>query len=339
MTRIVIMSCSCSTLTGKFCMVLLAICRLKSKVGTDNFQALHQYNMEDAIVLSKSSVDRGFAHGHIYHLPECVQFCVFNGILQLHDVFQASFAWFCWQYVVSNPRYNMENAIVLSKSSVDRGFAHGHIYHTKSIDLANEKSKSASRVFRRSYLDKKSHSFINSDTLPYVGQVLGVLTENELLEVNRVDSHAKANVAKIIEDYLAEFARDPNMSLIKFADLADMVSSLPRSTHDGIYHAIDMHLKVLSVLTENELLEVNRVDSHAKANVAKIIEDYLAEFARDPNMSLIKFADLADMVSSLPRSTHDGIYHAIDMHLKVMELAQQFGRCRYAMHLICLSWK
>lgn len=44
---------------------------------------------------------------------------------------------------------------------------------TESIDLAEEKSKSerASRVFRRSNLDKKSHAFIDSDGLPYVGQV------------------------------------------------------------------------------------------------------------------------------------------------------------------------
>ncbi|PWA70629.1 SKP1/BTB/POZ domain, NPH3 domain protein [Artemisia annua] len=71
-----------------------------------------------------------------------------------------------------------------------------------------------------------------------------------------------------------------------------------------------------SVVTENEFLEVKRVDSGAKVNVAKIIDGYLAEIARDPNMSLLKFADLADMVSTLPRSTHDGIYRAIDMYLK-----------------------
>ncbi|PWA49497.1 SKP1/BTB/POZ domain, NPH3 domain protein [Artemisia annua] len=90
---------------------------------------------------------------------------------------------------------------------------------------------------------------------------------------------------------------------------------------------------VLSVVTENELLEVNRVDSHAKANVAKIIDDNLAEFARDPNMSLIKFADLADMVSSLPRSTHDGIYHAIDMHLKIAKLGFRVIKLDFNEHL------
>ncbi|KAJ0912214.1 putative malate dehydrogenase [Helianthus annuus] len=33
-------------------------------------------------------------------------------------------------------------------------------------------------------------------------------------------------------------------SLLKFADLGDMVSALPRSTNDGIYRTIDIHLNV-----------------------------------------------------------------------------------------------
>ncbi|KAI3709939.1 hypothetical protein L2E82_39709 [Cichorium intybus] len=74
--------------------------------------------------------------------------------------------------VLAYSGYDMEDAMVLNKSSVDRGFAHGHIYQTESIDLADEKNKSdrANRVFRRSNLDKKSHAFIDSDGLPYVGQ-------------------------------------------------------------------------------------------------------------------------------------------------------------------------
>lgn len=74
--------------------------------------------------------------------------------------------------VLAYSGYDMEDAMVLNKSSVDRGFAHGHIYQTESIDLADDKNKSnrSNRVFRRSNLDKKSHAFIESDGLPYVGQ-------------------------------------------------------------------------------------------------------------------------------------------------------------------------
>ncbi|PWA41464.1 SKP1/BTB/POZ domain, NPH3 domain protein [Artemisia annua] len=274
-----------------------------------------------------------------------VEVLAFEGAIKgLPQYAQASFAWFCWQYVVSNPRsepttsrlYTSEYSCGSESINFYDLDVIGMIFrrlfsacvNTKSIDLANEKSKSASGVFRRSYLDKKSHSFINSDTLPYVGQRIKPRDPYYNM-YNEVTSNA--------------FTQELKVAVKNKKQLQKISSNTERMyyTWSGplMEHFSFVDQLVLSVLTENELLEVNRVDSHAKANVAKIIDDYLAEFARDANMSLIKFADLADMVSSLPRSTHDGIYHAIDMHLKFMEPAQQFGRCRYAMHLICLSWK
>lgn len=67
--------------------------------------------------------------------------------------------------------------------------------------------------------------------------------EHDFLEVKFVDSAAKVKVAKLIDCYLAEIATNPDLPLSKFMDLADMVSALPRPSHDGIYRAIDMFLK------------------------------------------------------------------------------------------------
>ncbi|KAF5769635.1 putative BTB/POZ domain, NPH3 domain, NPH3/RPT2-like family protein [Helianthus annuus] len=67
--------------------------------------------------------------------------------------------------------------------------------------------------------------------------------EHGFLEVKFVDSGAKVKVAKLIDLYLAEIARNPDLPLLKFTDLADMVSTLSRPSHDGIYRAIDMFLK------------------------------------------------------------------------------------------------
>ncbi|KAI3798973.1 hypothetical protein L1987_34261 [Smallanthus sonchifolius] len=67
--------------------------------------------------------------------------------------------------------------------------------------------------------------------------------EHDFLEVKFVDAGAKVKVAKLIDCYLAEIARNPNLPLSKFTDLADMVSTLSRPSHDGIYRAIDMYLK------------------------------------------------------------------------------------------------
>ncbi|KVI11384.1 DNA-directed RNA polymerase, subunit 2 [Cynara cardunculus var. scolymus] len=76
--------------------------------------------------------------------------------------------------VLAYSGYDMEDAMVLNKSSVDRGFAHGYIYQTESIDFADEKIKSdrGQRVFRRNYTKTETHSFIDSDGLPYIGQMI-----------------------------------------------------------------------------------------------------------------------------------------------------------------------
>ena len=55
---------------------------------------------------------------------------------------------------------------------------------------------------------------------------------------------SKLMVAKLIDGYLAEIAKDPNLTSSKFIDLAEMVSGISRPAHDGIYRAIDMYLKV-----------------------------------------------------------------------------------------------
>jgi len=64
-----------------------------------------------------------------------------------------------------------------------------------------------------------------------------------------VVTHAsKLKVAKLIDGYLAEIARDPNLSLEKFVQLADSIPDFARPLHDGLYRAVDMYLKVSSLL-------------------------------------------------------------------------------------------
>ncbi|CAI9096906.1 OLC1v1033160C1 [Oldenlandia corymbosa var. corymbosa] len=74
--------------------------------------------------------------------------------------------------VLAYSGYDMEDAMVLNKSSVDRGMFHGHIYMTETIDLAERSrfSASSSRVFRRRNDNSYQNDLIDSDGLPYVGQ-------------------------------------------------------------------------------------------------------------------------------------------------------------------------
>ena len=73
--------------------------------------------------------------------------------------------------------------------------------------------------------------------------------ENEVQEIGRpgiLTDASKLMVAKLIDAYLAEIAKDRNLPLSKFVNLAEMVYCISRPAHDGLYRAIDMYLKVRS---------------------------------------------------------------------------------------------
>ncbi|KAL1296121.1 hypothetical protein HN51_056872 [Arachis hypogaea] len=69
------------------------------------------------------------------------------------------------------------------------------------------------------------------------GELVGIRNPGILSDAS------KLMVAKLIDGYLAEVAKDPNLPLSDFVDLADLVSSISRPTHDGLYRAIDTYLK------------------------------------------------------------------------------------------------
>ncbi|CAM8918913.1 unnamed protein product [Rhodiola kirilowii] len=94
--------------------------------------------------------------------------------------------------------------------------------------------------------------------------------ESEFLEIRSpvfVSDASKAMVAKLIDGYLAESARDPNLPLSKFVDLADRVSSFPRPSHDGIYRAIDMFLKEHPGISKSEKKRLCRLMDCKKLSV------------------------------------------------------------------------
>lgn len=82
----------------------------------------------------------------------------------------------------------------------------------------------------------------------------------------------------------------------------------------------DQNSEIESVEGDHEVQEIRRpgiLSDASKLMVAKLIDGYLAEVAKDPNLPVSKFIHLAEMVSSIPRPAHDGLYRAIDMYLKV----------------------
>ncbi|KAF8411467.1 hypothetical protein HHK36_004018 [Tetracentron sinense] len=62
----------------------------------------------------------------------------------------------------------------------------------------------------------------------------------------------KLDISKILDGYLAEIARDPNLSISKFQVLVEALPENARACHDGLYRAIDTYLKTHPSLTEHD---------------------------------------------------------------------------------------
>ncbi|KAH9565533.1 hypothetical protein CY35_04G083400 [Sphagnum magellanicum] len=70
---------------------------------------------------------------------------------------------------------------------------------------------------------------------------------------HQFNSHSsQLKVAKLIDSYLAEIARDKNLVLSKFIQLAESVPTCARPVHDNLYHAVDMYLQEHPGLTKSE---------------------------------------------------------------------------------------
>ncbi|KAI3448170.1 hypothetical protein Pfo_004835 [Paulownia fortunei] len=84
----------------------------------------------------------------------------------------------------------------------------------------------------------------------------------EIQEIRRpgiLSEASKLMVAKLIDGYLAEIAKDPNLPLSVFIGIAEMVSSFSRPAHDGLYRAIDTYLKAHPGISKSERKRICRL--------------------------------------------------------------------------------
>ncbi|KAL3526874.1 hypothetical protein ACH5RR_011530 [Cinchona calisaya] len=93
--------------------------------------------------------------------------------------------------------------------------------------------------------------------------------DNEYREIRSgvLSDASKVKVARLVDGYLTEAARDPSLPLSKFVELAEMVSGFPRPTHDGIYRAIDIYLKEHPEITKSERKRICRLMDCRKLSV------------------------------------------------------------------------
>lgn len=81
-------------------------------------------------------------------------------------------------------------------------------------------------------------------------------------------------------------------------------------------HDIDAVQRIVEYFLMHEQQQPHQHKS-SKLNVSKLLDNYLAEIARDPNLSITKFHVLAETLPENARTCHDGLYRAIDTYLKV----------------------
>uniref|UniRef100_A0A803M2Q3 Uncharacterized protein n=1 Tax=Chenopodium quinoa TaxID=63459 RepID=A0A803M2Q3_CHEQI len=118
------------------------------------------------------------------------------------------------------------------------------------------------------------------------------------------------------------------------ASVSDLLIRAPEG--DSLMYDVDIVLNIVHEFfirdqySEIEALEADEAQEFKKPGilseasklmVAKLIDGYLTEIARDLNLPVSKFVELTEMVSTISRPGHDGLYRAIDMYLKVRAAA------------------
>ncbi|KAJ8548134.1 hypothetical protein K7X08_021370 [Anisodus acutangulus] len=79
---------------------------------------------------------------------------------------------------------------------------------------------------------------------------------NEIPEPGVLSEASKLMVVKLVDGYLTEIAKDPNLPLSIFVGLAEMVTDFPRPGHDSLYRAIDIFLKAHPGISKNDIKRI-----------------------------------------------------------------------------------
>lgn len=100
------------------------------------------------------------------------------------------------------------------------------------------------------------------------------------------------------------------------SETADLLYGLESPSRESPMHDVD----IVQRIVEFYLMHEQQKQISGLLDVGKLLDGYLAEVAKDPNLSICKFQALAEALPQNARNCHDGLYRAIDIYLKVMFL-------------------
>jgi hypothetical protein len=114
-------------------------------------------------------------------------------------------------------------------------------------DILIKAPEGDSTIYDVSIVQKIVREFLMKDQNAEIEQVGGGELEG-IRKPGILSDASKLMVVKLIDGYLAEISKDPNLPLSDFLNLAELVSSISRPSHDGLYRAIDTYLKVTALI-------------------------------------------------------------------------------------------
>lgn len=110
---------------------------------------------------------------------------------------------------------------------------------------------------------------------------------------------AITKVARLVDSYITEIARDRNLSMGKFQVLAEALPDSARTCDDGLYRAIDSYLKAHPVLSEHERKRLCKVMNSQKLSMDACI--HAAHNERLPLRTVVQvlFSQQAKMANTI----------------------------------------
>ncbi|WVZ74776.1 hypothetical protein U9M48_022913 [Paspalum notatum var. saurae] len=117
--------------------------------------------------------------------------------------------------------------------------------------------------------------------------------------------------------------------------LALALSGSPDDSPSGGHHRRSRSAESVSFDGTRRSLSAAPVSQGALARVGKLVDGFLIEVARDPNMPLDKLLAIAEAVPDSARPEHDGLYKVVDTYLKAHPEMSKSARKRLCRVLNC----
>ncbi|XP_058758871.1 BTB/POZ domain-containing protein DOT3-like [Vicia villosa] len=114
-----------------------------------------------------------------------------------------------------------------------------------------------------------------------------------------------------------------------------IMANMPNSPEECTMHDIDVVQRIVEYFLMHEKQHMQQQQKSGKFNISRLLDNYLAEVATDPNLSITKFHVLAELLPEHTRSFDDGLYRAIDTYLKTHPSLTDHDRRRLCKIMNC----